>query len=145
MALEPLTQVIPSDTTRLWEHFNRLITRINALTQLVENPPDTGWVAHGGTLAAAAVEVDPIQYRVRDGVCYWRGRVSPSSTWTGATINTLITNLPVAVRPSVTGVLTCSVDSGSGSARVHSDGTFVFTPQGSTSSWPQFGGSYPLG
>lgn len=145
MTITPIRVFTRMDTSRIWELLNELGERLNQAIAAVNSPPDTGWTAHGGTLAASVVEIDPIQYRIVQGVVYWRGRVRPSSAWTSGSINNVLTNLPAAVRPALAGVLACSVDSGSGAARVHSDGTFVFTPNGSTTSWPQFGGGYPLG
>ena len=105
---------------------------------------DTGWVAHGATLASGVTVVLPIVYRKIGTVVYWRGQCYKASGWTLDTDNVILSNIPAALRPIVAIPLACSAI-GVYTAIMQPDGRLTTYPQFETGGWPLFAGSYPVG
>ena len=105
---------------------------------------DTGWVAHGATLASGVTVVLPIVYRKIGTVVYWRGQCYKASGWTLSTDNVILSNIAAALRPIVAIPLACSAI-GVYTAIMQPDGRLTTYPQFKTGGWPLFAGSYPVG
>lgn len=110
---------------------------------------DTGWLDHGGTLAAGwqSSTASPIQYRVLSGVCYWRG-IAERTSGTVAT-GYVVTALPSQVHPASSGAaLNFAFETGagtvSGGAYPDAGGSLYIWASGTLASF-RIGGSYPIG
>lgn len=105
---------------------------------------DTGWVAHGATLASGVTVLLPIVYRKIGTVVYWRGQCYKASGWTLNTDNVILSNIAAALRPIVAIPLACSAV-GVYTAVMQPDGRLTTYPQFETGGYPLFAGSYPVG
>lgn len=110
---------------------------------------DTGWLDHGGTFAAGwrSSTDSPLQYRIRHGVCYWRG-VAERTSGTVATGN-VVTALPSQAHPAGYGApLNFSINTGvgtvSGGAYREEGGSLWIWASGTLPAF-RIGGSYPIG
>lgn len=115
----------------------------------IPDPDDTGWISITSGWASGFVTGTtggPLQYRIRDGVCYWRGGVD--GTMPTATYTTVVTGLPVETRHSfVMPIRSGAGFSGAvpGFAEMHSSGMLKFAQaSGANKVWAAFNMSYPV-
>lgn len=104
---------------------------------------DTGWLPGSGlSVNSAYISRSRIQYRILNGVVYWRGQFSSA----GATLgdNAVISNLPSSIRPAAVSPLSVSVDGSSQVSLVVNPAGELRVYGGTSNSWPVFGGSYSL-
>ncbi|MFT3877128.1 MAG: hypothetical protein QM708_12005 [Propioniciclava sp.] len=144
-ATPPFPTPAPSDHHLITASINVAGTAAPDLRQ------DTGWRPHGGTLANGYTQADddPVMYRIRDGVCFWRGRVTRMA---GATTGNIITGLAAEARPTTGQALSIAhgdLDLGTLSVGAYPDAggslwawAHAWTSPGITSF--RLGGSYPL-
>ena len=105
---------------------------------------DTGWQPHGGT-THADFTYRAVQWRIRDGICYWRGQIWHKSNAWPASETAVITSLPAQVRPIEDMPLTVYSDVGAYAALIDHTGRLVMYHIDSAAGWPFLGGCYPLG
>lgn len=107
--------------------------------------PDTGWKIHGGTLGPGVTQYVAVQYRIVDGIVYWRGQVYRSGGWVSGG-NIVLTGVSSQARPAQKTPLTVSYDVGNLSAYMDADGTMrIYSVGGTSAAWPLISGSYPAG
>lgn len=104
---------------------------------------DTGWQPHGGNTVAGIGYHRALEWRIFNGVVYWRGQVSRSGDWsTGNTGDLIVTNLPNRVRPAQVTPLVSASDLGAPvSVILWPDGSIRVYAAHSRSAWPHIGGS----
>ena len=140
----PLTNALYSD-----HHLLRLGIVVD--TGSVPVSSDSGWLSHGGTWASGYRQSVnyPVQFRIKDGVVFWRGVVEKvSGNLETGYVLTGITSDAVPISGSGGYPLTTSVDVryGSISAGVYPQnggGLYVYVEGPLTS--VRLGGSYPVG
>lgn len=84
-----------TDTKSLWSYDNSTWTELYATS-------DTGWKDHGGTVQSPFTINHPLQYRVRDGVVYWRGQFHSEPQELGD--RSVLINIASEARPTSTQV-----------------------------------------
>lgn len=122
-----------ADTKSLWVY--------DGSTWFDSDKDDSGWKAHGGAAASGITFDVPIQYRVINGVVYWRGQFHRNG---GAALTDfdMITGVAGESRPPVETPLVISVNGGTQvSAKITPEGT-IRVYGGSSVSWPILGGNY---